>query len=66
MLFDPARSADPPISVLFFLKRELIIASEDFLVARLLFSFTVIFFSSTIKLLKLFFKALFILILFFL
>ena len=44
VLFDPARSADPPISVLFFLTRELIIASEDFLEARLLFSFIAIFF----------------------
>ena len=66
VLFDPARSADPPMSVLFFLNSELIIASDDFLEAKLLFSFTASFFSLLIAFLKIFLKKLFILILFFL
>ena len=66
MLFDPARSADPPISVLLFLTRELIIDSEDFLEARLFSSFNATFFSFANDFKKSFLKILFILVFFFL
>jgi hypothetical protein len=66
VLFDPARSADPPISILLFLTRELIIDSEDFLEARILYSFKAIFFSFKADLIKSFLKNLFILLFFFL
>ena len=54
VLFDPARSADPPIKVLLSFVIEFKISSELFLVAKLLISLTAFFFSDLIALLKLF------------
>ena len=58
MLFDPAKSAEPPIKVLFSLVSAFNISSEDFRVAKLLISLTEIFFSDSIDLEKLFFNTL--------
>ena len=58
VLFDPAKSADPPIKVLFSLVSAFNINSEDFLVAKFLISLTEFFFSDLKALEKLFFNTL--------
>ena len=58
MLLDPAKSAEPPINVLFSFVRELRVNSEAFLEARLLFSLIEFCFSSFKALEKLFLKTL--------
>ena len=58
MLLDPAKSADPPIRVLFSLVNALRVNSEDFLEAKLLSSFIEISFSFFKTLVKLFFNIL--------
>ena len=54
MLLDPAKSAEPPIRVLFFLVSALRVNSEAFLEAKLLSSFIAISFSFFKTLVKLF------------
>ena len=58
VLLDPAKSADPPIKVLFSLVSAFKTNSEDFRVAKLLFSFNEICFSIFKDLEKLFFNIL--------
>ena len=58
MLLDPARSAEPPINVLFSFVRALRVSSEAFLEARLLFSLREFCFSFFKALEKLFLKTL--------
>jgi len=53
-----AKSADPPIRVLFSLVSAINVNSEDFLVAKLLISFAEFCFSDFKALEKLFFKTL--------
>ena len=59
VLFDPARSAEPPIKVLFPFVSASSVSSEDFLVAKVLISFTEICFCFFRIFVKLFFKNLF-------
>jgi hypothetical protein len=66
VLLDPAKSAEPPIKVLFSFVRELRTNSEDFLVAKLFISLIASCFSNFITFEKLFFKTLFIIFFFFL
>ena len=65
VLFDPAKSADPPIKVLVFLVKVLSTNSEDFLVAKLFKSLAAFFFSIFIDLAISFNNSLLILILLF-
>ena len=58
MLLDPAKSAEPPINVLFSFVRALRVNSEAFLEARLLFSLREFCFSYFKTLEKLFLKTL--------
>ncbi len=58
MLLDPAKSAEPPINVLFSFVRALRVNSEAFLEARLLFSLIEFCFSFFKALEKLFLKTL--------
>ena len=64
VLFEPAKSADPPINVLVFLKIALKTNSDDFLVAKILLSLVALIFSSLIDLEKLFFDIFFIIFFF--
>ena len=66
MLLDPAKSAEPPIKVLFFFIKAFNVSSDAFLVAKSLNSLSDIFFCSFRTFLKSFFKILFIFFLFFL
>ena len=54
MLFDPAKSAEPPIKVLFSLVSATKTFSEDFRVAKLFNSFTAFCFSTFKTFVKLF------------
>ena len=56
MLFDPAKSAEPPIKVLFSLVSALRVNSEDFLEAKLFISLIEFCFSFFKTLVKLFLK----------
>ena len=56
VLFDPVKSAEPPIKVLESLTSELNVDSEDFLLAKLFISLTAFLFSILNELEKLFFK----------
>jgi hypothetical protein len=58
VLLDPAKSAEPPINILFSFVRALRVNSEDFLEARLLFSLRDFCFSFLKALEKLFLKTL--------
>jgi len=58
VLLDPAKSAEPPINVLFSFVRALRVSSEAFLEARLLFSLREFCFSLFKVLEKLFLKTL--------
>ena len=62
MLFDPAKSAEPPIKLLATLVNAFKVSSEDFLVAKLLSSLIVFCFSVFKIFVKLFFSKLFILL----
>ena len=66
MLFDPAKSAEPPIKLLATLVNAFKVSSEDFLVAKLFNSLIVFCFSSFKIFEKLFFSKLFIFTFFFL
>ena len=66
MLLDPAKSAEPPINVLFSFVRELRVNSEALREARLLFSLMEFCFSYFKALEKLFLKTLSTIFLFFL
>jgi len=65
-LFDPARSAEPPIKLLLTRVNAFSVSSEDFLVAKLFSSFVALCFSVFKILLKLFFNNLLIITFFFL
>ena len=66
MLFDPAKSAEPPIKLLLTLVNAFKVSSEDFLVAKLFNSLIVFCFSVCKTFEKLFFSKLFIFTFFFL
>jgi len=66
VLFDPAKSAEPPIKVLFSLVNVLRVNSEDFLVAKLFSCLRAFFFSDFKTFVKLFLSALSIFFFFFL
>ena len=65
MLFDPAKSADPPIKTFSFLVNAVNVSSEAFLEAIPLRSFTASIFSFFSAFKKLFFKIFLIIIFFF-
>ena len=66
MLFEPAKSAEPPIKLLATLVNAFKVSSEDFLVAKLLSSLIAFCFSVLIIFVKLFFSKSFIMTFFFL
>ena len=66
MLFDPAKSAEPPIRLLATLVNAFKVSSEDFLVAKLFNSLIVFCFSVFKIFVKLFFSKLLIITFFFL
>jgi hypothetical protein len=66
VLFDPAKSAEPPIKLLGTLVNAFKVSSEDFLVAKLFISLIVFCFSVCKIFVKLFFSKLLIIAFFFL